>query len=169
MPYINQIRYTFVLYFVSSVSDPFQFVSNWFLVFLSIEHVQENYMVFSSVSNTMCLLRTYSNLINYLKKTNSNKRQHNQQNNTTQSSGKFLTSKNSNTLIAYISYYNNLKKIRAYIFEYLYSTSSYTCGRCGSDRMVVGFTTTYAISTYHYWCCEFESRSGRREVYNIMW
>ena len=31
----------------------------------------------------------------------------------------------------------------------------------GSDRMVVGFTTTYAISSYHHWCCEFESRSGR--------
>ena len=26
------------------------------------------------------------------------------------------------------------------------------------DRMVVGFTTTYAISA---WCCEFEYRSGR--------
>ena len=26
----------------------------------------------------------------------------------------------------------------------------------GSDRMVVGFTTTYAISAYHHW-----SRSGR--------
>jgi len=25
----------------------------------------------------------------------------------------------------------------------------------------VGFTTTYAISAYHYWCCEFGSRSGR--------
>jgi len=23
------------------------------------------------------------------------------------------------------------------------------------DRMVVGFTTTYAISAYHHWCCEF--------------
>jgi len=23
------------------------------------------------------------------------------------------------------------------------------------------FTTTYAISDYHHWCCEFESRSGR--------
>ena len=22
-------------------------------------------------------------------------------------------------------------------------------------------TTTYAISAYHHWCCEFESRSGR--------
>jgi len=32
-------------------------------------------------------------------------------------------------------------------------------GRCGHDRMVVGFTTTYAISAYHH--CEFESRSWR--------
>jgi hypothetical protein len=30
-------------------------------------------------------------------------------------------------------------------------------GRRGHDRMLVGFTTTYAISV----CCEFESRSGR--------
>ena len=29
------------------------------------------------------------------------------------------------------------------------------------DHMVVGFTTTYAISAYHHWCCEFESRSAR--------
>jgi len=27
--------------------------------------------------------------------------------------------------------------------------------------MIVGFTTTYAISAYHHWCCELESRSGR--------
>jgi hypothetical protein len=27
--------------------------------------------------------------------------------------------------------------------------------------MVVEFTTTYAISAYHHYCCEFESRSGR--------
>jgi len=32
--------------------------------------------------------------------------------------------------------------------------------RC-CDRVVVGFLTTYAISAYHHWCCEFESRSGR--------
>ena len=31
----------------------------------------------------------------------------------------------------------------------------------GRDCMVVGFTTTYAISAYQHWCCEFESRSGR--------
>jgi hypothetical protein len=35
-------------------------------------------------------------------------------------------------------------------------------GRCGHDRMIVGFTTTYAISAYHHWCCEFEYRLGRR-------
>ena len=40
----------------------------------------------------------------------------------------------------------------------LYSDSQ---GRRGRDRMVVGFITTYAISAYHHWCCEFESRSGR--------
>jgi hypothetical protein len=34
-------------------------------------------------------------------------------------------------------------------------------GRHGRDCMVVGFTTTYAISAYHHWCCEFKSRSGR--------
>jgi hypothetical protein len=35
-------------------------------------------------------------------------------------------------------------------------------GGCrGHDHMVVGFTTTYANSANHHWCCEFESRSGR--------
>ena len=34
-------------------------------------------------------------------------------------------------------------------------------GRHGRDRMVVGFTTTYAISAYHHQSCEFESRSMR--------
>ena len=34
-------------------------------------------------------------------------------------------------------------------------------GRRGCDRMVIGFTSTYAISVYHHWCCEFKSRSGR--------
>jgi len=33
-------------------------------------------------------------------------------------------------------------------------------GHRGRDRMVVGFTTTYAISTYHHYSCEFESHSG---------
>ena len=36
--------------------------------------------------------------------------------------------------------------------------------RRGRDRMVVGFTT-YAISAYHHYSCEFESRLG--EVYSI--
>ena len=34
-------------------------------------------------------------------------------------------------------------------------------GRRVRDRQVVGFTTIYAISAYHHWCCEFESQPGR--------
>jgi hypothetical protein len=37
--------------------------------------------------------------------------------------------------------------------------------RHGRDRMVVGFTTTYAIHAYHHWSCEYESHSD--EVYSI--
>ena len=36
--------------------------------------------------------------------------------------------------------------------------------RFGHDRMVVGFATTYAISTYHHWC----SNIDQDKVYNIM-
>jgi hypothetical protein len=39
-------------------------------------------------------------------------------------------------------------------------------GRRGRDRMVDGFITTYAFSTYHHEHCEFEPRSG--EMHNIM-
>jgi hypothetical protein len=42
-------------------------------------------------------------------------------------------------------------------------------GCCDCDHMVVGFTTIYAISAYHHWCCEFESRSGRGvQHYDVM-
>jgi len=34
-------------------------------------------------------------------------------------------------------------------------------GRRGRDRIVVGFTTTGAISAYHHQSCEFESCSWR--------
>ena len=37
--------------------------------------------------------------------------------------------------------------------------------RRGRDRMLVGFTITYAISVYHYKRCEFESRS--RKVFSV--
>jgi hypothetical protein len=30
-------------------------------------------------------------------------------------------------------------------------------GHCGHDHMVVGFTTTCAISAYHHWSSKFES------------
>jgi hypothetical protein len=37
----------------------------------------------------------------------------------------------------------------------------YIGGHHGHDRIVAGLTTTYAISAYHHWFCEFESRPGR--------
>jgi hypothetical protein len=46
-------------------------------------------------------------------------------------------------------------------------TSDEDGGCRGHDRMVVGFTTTYAISTYYHWCCEFEPCSWRC-VLNIL-
>jgi hypothetical protein len=41
-------------------------------------------------------------------------------------------------------------------------------GHCGRDRMVVWFTTTFAISAYHYWRCEFEPRSWRGALYTTL-
>jgi hypothetical protein len=52
--------------------------------------------------------------------------------------------------------------MQTFCFTILFSSGVHDGGR---DRMVVGFTTTYAISAYHHWCCKFESRSG--EVYSI--
>ena len=47
------------------------------------------------------------------------------------------------------------------VFRFLCNDVHAQDGCHGSDHMVVGFITTYAISAYHHWCCEFESRSGR--------
>ena len=55
-----------------------------------------------------------------------------------------------------------LRYVRKYYKIYNYLPVAVVRGR---DRMVVGFSTTSAISTYHHWSCEFESRSG--EVYSI--
>ena len=42
--------------------------------------------------------------------------------------------------------------------QYLIRTRLKSLRGChGHDCMVVGFTTTYAISSYHYLCCEFKS------------
>ena len=40
-------------------------------------------------------------------------------------------------------------------------------GNRGRDNRLVGVTTAYAISAYHYWC-EFESRSGRGVQHNVI-
>jgi hypothetical protein len=42
-------------------------------------------------------------------------------------------------------------------------------GRRDRDLMAVGFTTIYAISAYHHYSYEFESRSREMYSYNIIW
>ena len=37
-----------------------------------------------------------------------------------------------------------------FLFLYLDKTLKSIGSRCGRDRMVIGFTTTYAISAYHH-------------------
>ena len=56
---------------------------------------------------------------------------------------------------------DTLKKYEETFKRGLYSFTLKVSVRRGHDRMVVEFTTIYAISAYHHWCCEFESRSGR--------
>jgi hypothetical protein len=53
-----------------------------------------------------------------------------------------------------------------FLLLFLSSSSSKCVNLCFRDRRIchpisVGFTTTYVISAYHHWCCEFGSRSGR--------
>jgi len=63
-----------------------------------------------------------------------------------------------------IKHFQDIKNQLSIGLKYCLLPKGYTpMNRCrrGRDRMVVGFTTTYAISAYHNWCCEFESRSGR--------
>ena len=48
------------------------------------------------------------------------------------------------------------------LYQADYSTVTLRVGDChGRDCMVVCLTTAYAISDYHHWCCEFESRTER--------
>jgi len=48
------------------------------------------------------------------------------------------------------------------------STNKYTRGRRDRNRMVVGFTTTCAISAYHHYSCEFEPRSIQHYVIKLV-
>ena len=45
--------------------------------------------------------------------------------------------------------------------RHLKHVPTYRRGHRGRDRIVVGFTTTHAISAYHHLRCEFESYSWR--------
>ena len=59
----------------------------------------------------------------------------------------------------------DLNNIQKYLTKVLYGTEwiiwSLTPKYRGRDRMVIGFTSTYAIIAYHHCCCELESRPGR--------
>ena len=53
------------------------------------------------------------------------------------------------------------------MIEILHMISLTSCGCRGHDRMVVGLTTTCAISAYHHKSCEFEPRSWQGVHYVI--
>ena len=53
---------------------------------------------------------------------------------------------------------DKVHRLYSYLKRTLYQINSGS--HRGHDRMVVGFTTTYAIGAYHHLCCEFESSSG---------
>jgi len=57
-------------------------------------------------------------------------------------------------------YWSGKFTIYSYIWNLIKKTYSSRGHHC-CERMVVGFTTTYAISAYHHWSYEFESRSGQ--------
>jgi hypothetical protein len=54
-------------------------------------------------------------------------------------------------------------KLLIYTTKYLYGTHIYSDPVSCSKGCI-----EYAISAYHYWCCEFESRSGRGVQHYVM-
>jgi hypothetical protein len=65
--------------------------------------------------------------------------------------------------------YNDQKKNRSAISTYT-SLFRYTNGgRRGRDCVVVGFTTTYIISAYRQYRCEFETHSRRGVPDTTLW
>ena len=65
------------------------------------------------------------------------------------------------TLFVLLSFYS---VITLFVILSFYSVITFLWRDCSRDcrvrdRMVVGFTITYAISAYHHWCCEFAIRA----------
>ena len=86
---------------------------------------------------------------------------------------------NCNLVMLFIHYQHTYKRNWKLRFSYPYcnitvTKISFSClhdvtRRCsGRDLMVVVFTTTYAIFTYHHRCCEFDSCLGRGEQYYVI-
>ena len=67
-------------------------------------------------------------------------------------------------LLLVVSYWSLLYLLQA-VKRYTIWRNKYISEIVGRYRMLVGFTTTCAISVPHHWCGEFESSHG--EVYSI--
>ena len=52
------------------------------------------------------------------------------------------------------------------LFTFFWGVGGGGGSRGGRDPMIVGFTTTYAISAYHDWRCEFEPHSGDKTLWD---
>jgi hypothetical protein len=64
------------------------------------------------------------------------------------------------TLSHNVVFFIKIRAERAFWYSFSVSIlrimSNFIMGHRGHDRMVVGFTITYAISAYHHKCCDFE-------------
>jgi len=67
-----------------------------------------------------------------------------------------------------VNYYNQIRLNQPIRIWHIQKWVYIRRGRHGHARMAVGFTTTCAISAYHHWYCEFESRSGRGVKYYVI-
>jgi hypothetical protein len=65
--------------------------------------------------------------------------------------------------------YNDQKKDRSAISTYTSLFKYKNGGRRGRDCVVVGFTTTYMISDYRQYRCEFETHSRRGVPDTTLW
>jgi hypothetical protein len=68
-------------------------------------------------------------------------------------------------LLFFVYKYSQLKSnLKLLVFKSTIIIFRFRRGHHG--RMVVGFTTNFAINVYHHWICEFESHSGDTTLCN---
>ena len=65
----------------------------------------------------------------------------------------------------YVAFVLILPKKNVHVIKY-FSMFWFIRGHRGRGRMVVEFTTTYTIGTYHHYRCEFETHSGDTTLFD---